>query len=171
MQRIILIGFMGSGKTTLGKRLAGFLKIPFWDSDALIEQKTNMTINEIFASQGEEAFREMESNVIGDLFELNEFVLAVGGGLPAIPGMMERLNELGTTVFLNVSKEELFRRLSTNRSKRPLLKDKSEFELRDHINRLCELRENIYLKAKVCIQKDALKVEELMDKIILHQRN
>jgi len=169
MQRIILLGFMGSGKSTLSKALTELMHIPFLDTDALIEQKAGVTINEIFASQGEQVFREMESDLIGELFFHKEFVLSVGGGLPAIPGMMERLNALGTTIYLNVSLEELLRRLISDRSNRPLLKDKSETDLRDQIEQLMAKRESVYLQANNCIQKDSLTAEQLFE--ILNQRN
>jgi shikimate kinase len=169
MQRIILLGFMGSGKSTLGKQLAGIMAIPFLDSDILIEKKSALTINEIFATRGEQAFREMEVEVITELFEVTEFVLAVGGGLPAIPGMMERLNELGTTIFLNVSMEELLRRLLTDRSNRPLLKDKNEWDLKNQIGRLRASRESVYKKAQICIENDSITAEQLVE--ILSQKN
>ena len=171
MQRIILIGFMGSGKTTLGGQLAQILGIPFFDSDELIEQKMGIAVNQIFAAQGEQAFREMETEVITDLCEISEFVLAVGGGLPAISGMMQRLNELGKTVFLNVSRKELLRRLVMDRSKRPLLKDKSELELKEYFNRLHDLREPYYIQAQIHIQQDDLTAQELIEAINLRQKN
>jgi shikimate kinase len=171
MRRIILVGFMGSGKTTIGKKLAESLHIPFIDSDSLIIQKTGSSINEIFASKGEQAFREMESEVITELFELPDFVLAVGGGLPVIPGMMKRLNQLGTTVYLQVSRQELLRRLLNDRSERPLLKDKTESELMEYINGMCEVREPVYLKSSIAIQKDDLVYQDILNSLNPDQKN
>ena len=162
MHRIVVLGFMGSGKTTIGKQLAENLQIPFLDSDHIIAEKAGMSINEIFAAMGEQAFRRMEEKVIEDLSALPEFVLAVGGGMPAIPGVMERLNQLGTTVYLEVSRYELLRRLLKDRSQRPLLKDKTEIELKEYIDQLYHARQSFYLKASLVLQNDALDFQDVL---------
>jgi shikimate kinase len=171
MQRIILLGFMGSGKTTIGKQLAEALNFPFMDSDELIIERTKMSVNEIFNAKGEQAFREMEREVINGLFELPCFILAVGGGLPVIPGMMTRLNELGTTIYLNVSNKELYGRLVNNRLQRPLLKDKTDKELMEQIDTLRSTRETIYLQAHVNLQNDGLTYGDVLETLNLHQKN
>ncbi len=163
MHRIVVLGFMGSGKTTIGKQLAEALHIPFLDSDHIIVEKVGMSINEIFAARGEQAFRRMEEEVIEDLNVLPEFVLAVGGGMPAIPGVMERLKQLGTTIYLDVSRQELLRRLLKDRSKRPLLKDKTEIELKEYIDHLFSARQSFYLKASVVIQNDDLDFQDVLE--------
>lgn len=171
MQRIILLGFMGSGKTTIGKQLAEVLDFPFLDTDELIASKSGLSVNEFFSIHGEQAFREEEKHIIESLSSHPGFVLAVGGGLPAIPGMMQRLNELGTTIYLNVSHEELLRRLKMDRAERPLLKDHTERSLEMKMQELFSARESIYRQAVLVISNDRLTVDDVIDLLTLHQRN
>lgn len=158
---------MGSGKTTLGKEMAEMLHIPFLDSDAIIQDKTGLSVNQIFASDGEHVFRALENEVIMELFDLPQFVLAVGGGLPTIPGMMDRLNHLGTTVYLKVSSKEILNRITKDRAERPLLKDKSEKELEDYVFDLYQGRDSYYKLAKVMIEKDNITCQDVLQALSL----
>lgn len=121
MNNIILIGFMGSGKTTVGKELAKALNFTFCDTDDMIEKETGELIKDIFAKKGEAYFRNLESKLINDLTgKVNHIVLSVGGGLPIQPGNAIALKKLGTVIYLSTSKESIKKRLAGDKT-RPLL--------------------------------------------------
>lgn len=141
MKRIVLIGFMGAGKTTIGKRLAKALSCEMIDTDELIEEKQGRKIAEIFEKDGEEAFRDMETLLLKELAEREDpFVLSVGGGMPVREENRALLRKIGTVVYLKASKKELILRLSGDK-KRPLLQGGS---LEEKITTLMNQREDIY---------------------------
>ncbi|SHO45058.1 shikimate kinase [Anaerocolumna xylanovorans] len=124
MDNLILIGFMGCGKTTVGQQLAKRLSYSFLDTDKYIEQKLGQTVGRIFEEEGEEFFRRLETETIKELTgKLNHTVISVGGGLPVRPGNAEALKKLGTVIYLEVSREVLAARLK-NDTTRPLLSGK-----------------------------------------------
>ena len=133
MDKIILIGFMGCGKSTLGKKLANRLNIPFIDSDNEIEKIHKKTVGEIFGEHGESGFREMEMEFINTLDSLDGFVLATGGGMPCFNDAMTQLNEIGETFYLERSAKELAHRLSHAKKKRPLIEGLSNDDLLEFI--------------------------------------
>ena len=111
---IILIGFMGSGKTTFGKWIAANKKMEFVDTDELIEKENGITISDIFASKGEVYFRNLETDMLNKLLERDtqNCVISVGGGLPVKEENRELLSQLGTVVYLWADADELVKRLS-----------------------------------------------------------
>lgn len=119
--RIFLIGFMGSGKSYTGKRLAARLGYPFYDLDALIEQETGRSIPEIFAEAGEEGFRQMERQVLQKTEAFERAVISCGGGTPCFFDNMPWMNARGVTVWLRPSLQVLYQRLRRKPHKRPLL--------------------------------------------------
>lgn len=119
--RIFLIGFMGSGKTYCGRRLAEYRGMPFLDLDQYIEQQAGMTVSELFAQHGEGYFRELERGAVVELSSLPSFIMATGGGTPCHHQLIDHLNAVGTTVFLDPSPELLFSRLRPEIGHRPLL--------------------------------------------------
>lgn len=144
---IILVGFMGSGKTTFGKKLAKKLNYQFVDTDKEIETLVGMSINTVFEKKGEIYFRQLEREYIKQL-KVQNVVIATGGGLPCFYNNMNYLNKIGVTVYLKYSVEELFERLKKENSFRPLLKEKTELELFKFIEQLLKSRESYYLKAQ-----------------------
>ena len=120
MRRIFLIGYMGAGKTTLGRALAKELGIQFIDMDSYIEARFCKTISKIFAEKGEEGFREIERRILHEVGEFEDVIISTGGGTPCFFDNVEYMNGQGTTVFLDVPEERLFIRLSIARSKRQL---------------------------------------------------
>lgn len=141
MKRIVLIGFMGAGKTTIGRRLAKELGCRLIDTDEAIEKMQGKRINEIFAEDGEAAFRNMETELLRKLLKSQEdFVLSVGGGMPVREENRELLQKIGTVVYLKASKNELLKRLSGDK-KRPLLQGGS---LEEKITSLMSAREALY---------------------------
>lgn len=169
MQRIILVGFMGSGKTTLGKKLARKLDIPFLDSDEEIEKGTLLSVGEIFGKHGEARFREIESEFIETLFEDGDFVLATGGGMPCFHQNMQRLNELGTTFYLERSAKELANRLRHAKQQRPLLDGLTDDELLDSIEHRLAEREEYYRMSNFILSRDEQQPERILEFIHLLQ--
>lgn len=159
-QKIILIGYMGSGKTTLGKKLARELKIPFIDSDEEIERMAGKTIPLIFAEDGEAAFRKLELDFISTLAAKTSFVLSTGGGMPCFNDVMELLKKNGTTIYLKNSSEELAKRLIRAKSDRPLIRGKSSEELIEFIEENLLIREFYYKQAHVVLEPE--------DQTVLH---
>lgn len=142
MKNIILIGFMGCGKTSVGKRLSQTLECDFLDTDELIEQQQKRSISEIFATDGETAFREMETECLKSLLKQpgDGFVLSVGGGLPIREANRSLLKELGDVILLQVSPDVVYKRLRNDKT-RPLLQDKNP---RGRILDLMSARKSFY---------------------------
>lgn len=164
--KIFITGFMGSGKTRIGRALAKKLSARFVDLDQIIESQTGKTITEIFSSQGEVAFRETEKKVLTQLVKSSEnVVVATGGGTACFSGNMEVMNQNGTTVYIKVSPDMLFERLRNEVQHRPLLA--AQKDLKEYIAASLAEREKFYLKAQHVIQvKETDTVEELCKKIL-----
>lgn len=156
MIRIFLIGYMGAGKTTLGRALAKELKIEFIDLDNYIEERLCKSISQIFAEKGEEGFREIERRMLHEAGEFENVVISTGGGTPCFFDNIEYMNRQGATVFLDVPVERLFIRLSIARKKRPLIMGKSDEELRCFIAEQLAKRLPHYSKAKQKFTADRL---------------
>lgn len=167
MKRIILIGFMGSGKTTLGKKLANKLQVPFIDSDKEIEKHFGQSIAEIFTQFGESHFREIEAEFIQSIPKDSEFVLSTGGGMPCFSNNMDLLNEIGYTVYLQRPSKELAKRLTQGINKRPLLEGLSSEELLKFIDDRLKVREHYYLKAQLTPHRNDQTPEKLAGMISL----
>jgi shikimate kinase len=161
MAKIFLIGYMGSGKTTAGKKLAAELGYAFTDLDHFIEAQYQQSIPEIFASKGEAEFRAMEHNALKKLLEKTDAVISCGGGTPCYFNNMELMNNHGLTIYLKMSVNALVNRLLNAKEKRPLIIGKSESELRAFITEQLEKREDFYTLAQFTVKGKDLKVEEL----------
>lgn len=156
---IVLIGFMGSGKTTFGRWIAKKYKMDFCDTDEYIERKQGRSIKDIFAQDGEEVFRNMETETVRELAgEMRNTVFSVGGGLPVREENRALLRGLGTVVYLLASEEELCRRLAKDES-RPLL---SGADIRTRIHTLMDARADIYKDAAdIMIHTDGVEFEDM----------
>ena len=163
MTRIFLIGYMGAGKTTLGRALAQTLGLQFIDLDCYIEDRFRKTISQIFAEKGEEAFRDLERRMLHEVGEFEDVIISTGGGTPCFFDNVEYMNGQGTTVFLDVPVERLFIRLSIARSKRPLIKDKNDDELRSFIVDQLGKRLPHYSKAQFTFEADKLEDKRQID--------
>ena len=148
MRRIILIGYMGSGKTTVGKALAKEIGLPFYDLDWYIESRMRKKVSQIFAERGEEGFRVIERNMLHEVAEFEDVVISCGGGTPCFFDNMDYLNQQAQVVFLRCEPEVLKEHLLMGKGDRPLLKGKSAEELIGFIRQQLEYREPYYLKAK-----------------------
>ena len=148
MTRIILIGYMGAGKTTIGKALSKELGIIFYDLDWYIESRMRKTVSEIFAERGEEGFRKIEYNMLHEVAEFEDVIISCGGGTPCFFDNMDYMNQQGQVVYLKAEPEVLYKHLQMAKVERPLLKGKSKEELLTFIKEQLEKREPFYTKAR-----------------------
>ena len=146
--RIFLIGFMGSGKSTMGRALASELDLTFIDLDSFLEEKYFKTIPQIFAEEGEESFRRKERKVLEEVCSFDNVILATGGGAPCFFDNMKLMNKSGFCVFLDVDVTSLVNRLIHAKTERPLIKGKSPEELHEFIEGLLAKRRPFYEKAR-----------------------
>ena len=156
MIRIFLTGYMGAGKTTLGKVLARKLNVPFVDLDWYIEERFHKTVGELFSERGEAGFRELERKMLHEVAEFENVVISTGGGAPCFFDNMEFMNRAGKTVFLNVHPDVLFHRLRTAKQQRPILQGKQDEELRVFITQALEKRAPFYNQAHYLFNADEL---------------
>ena len=160
---------MGCGKSTLGKKIANKLEIPFVDSDREIEKKYKKSIGEIFGEHGESHFRMMENEFVDSLNVKDEFVLATGGGMPCHNNVIEKLNELGTTFYLERSAKELTNRLINAKAKRPLIEGMTSEELEFFVEEKLDERKEYYQNANFTLDRADQNVKEVVDLINLLQ--
>ena len=145
-KNIYFVGFMGTGKSRVGKEIAYFLDWPFLDTDDLIEEKAGKTISEIFSGQGEQVFRNLESEVITQISKTREQVVALGGGAILRPENWEILTHTGVTIALYADVETLFHRIH-KRTHRPLMSSYTDDELHQRISSLLAQRKPLYDQA------------------------
>lgn len=169
MRRIILVGFMGCGKSTLGKKLSNRLGIPFLDSDTEIEKGVLMSVGEIFGAHGESRFREIETEYIESLKNEEGFVLATGGGMPCFNKNIDKLNELGTTFYFERSPKELANRLRNAKKQRPLINGLSDEDLLKFIEDKLSEREESYKQSAFILSRDEQTPEQIEEFIRLLQ--
>lgn len=160
------MGYMGSGKTTLGKAFAKACGLSFVDLDWYIEERTHRSIREIFAEKGEDGFRELEKNMLHEASQFENVVIACGGGTPCFYDNMDYMNFCGITVFLDTSIESLFRRLKVAKMNRPLLADKSDEELMQTIKDGLNKRISYYSEAKLRIDGSRLENRAQIDETV-----
>lgn len=156
MTRILIIGYMGAGKTTLGKVLAKDLGLPFHDLDWYIESRMMKTVPQLFAERGEEGFRKVEHNMLHEVAEFEDVVISCGGGTPCFYDNMEYMNAQGDTVYLKASPEVLYAHLQMGKVERPLLKNKTREEMQAFIQEQLAEREKYYTKARHIFNVDLL---------------
>lgn len=164
MVRIILIGYMGAGKTTVGKELAAALGVTFYDLDWYITMRYHRSVPEIFAERGEEGFRELERRMLHEVAEFENVVVSCGGGTPCFFDNIDYMNSLADTIYLQATPEVLAMHLKMGKGKRPLLEGKTPEELEAYIQEMLQTREPFYKKAKytldVSLLDSASKIQE-----------
>ena len=161
-KNIVLVGLMGAGKTSIGRRLAGRLGLPFTDADVEITKAAGCSIDDIFELYGEEAFRDGERRVIARLLEDQPHVLATGGGAFMDPDTRAEIAENGISVWLRADVEVLYQR-TRRRNTRPLLQNGDP---RATLERLAAERYPIYAQADITIETDGEKLTETLDHIV-----
>ena len=159
---ILLTGFMGAGKTTVGKKLSKRLGYFFIDTDREIEKEQGCTISEIFNYGGEICFRDLETNMLQQLQSKQNLVIATGGGMVMRQENRNLMQNLGTRVYLKVGLEELIRRLKKDK-KRPLLQKARPIE---RITEMLEQRKSIYEEAECIVDTTDLSPQQMVSEII-----
>ena len=158
MKRIFLIGYMGAGKTTVGKVLSQQLGLSFIDLDHYIEGRYHKTVGQLFAERGEEAFRDIERRMLREVAAFEDVLVSTGGGAPCFFDNIQ-------TVYLKVSVEELAKRLELCKSTRPILKGRSGDELKAFIAESLEKREPFYSKAAIVFEAEEMMTDQDVHKI------
>ena len=146
--RIMLIGYMGAGKTTVGKALAAELGLRFYDLDWYIESRMRKTVAQLFAELGEEGFRRIERNMLHEVAEFEGVLISCGGGTPCFYDNMQYINQQGLTLYLKASPEVLYKHLKMGKSVRPLLLNKTPEEVQRFISEQLKAREQFYTRAQ-----------------------
>ena len=159
--RIYLIGYMGSGKSTLGRRLAAYLNLQFIDMDHYIEMRNHKTVPQIFAEEGEAEFRIKERKALEELSEFSDVVIATGGGAPCFFDNIDLMNNTGSTIYLNIDPSILADRLMHSKTERPLIKGKSKAELISFIDDTLKKRNIFYTQAKHQITEPDIEMETI----------
>lgn len=169
MNKILLIGYMGSGKSTVGKGLANKLNLPFFDLDALIEQKEQKTVAEIFKINGEIYFRKLEHQILHQFLQDNinkGYVLSLGGGTPCYANNHEVLQREGIfSIYLKTSIKNLVDRLTASGNIRPLISDKTNDELTEFVAKHLFDRSYFYHQSKYTVSTDGKNNEEVISDI------
>jgi len=169
MGNVILIGFMGCGKSSIGKRLAEKIGYCYCDTDRMIERDCNKSISELFETEGEEHFRALETKTVKNLIgTVNNCIISVGGGLPIKEGNGKLLQQLGIVIYLKVTKDTIMKRLEYDKT-RPLLASNDRDK---KIDELLRYREPIYKStADIIIEVDEKEFEQILDDLTLSVMN
>jgi shikimate kinase len=166
MNPIFLVGYMGSGKSTIGRLLAENLHFQFIDLDVWIENRFHKTIRELFSDYGEAKFREIEHKSLEELADFQDVVVATGGGAACYHQNMGWMNAHGITIYLAVSVETLVGRLAAAKAKRPLVSDKSDVDLQVFIKESLRQREPFYRQAHLVVDSSSDAAEGLTARIV-----
>ena len=159
MERIFLIGYMGAGKTTVGRKLAKELDLSFIDLDLYIEGRYHRSIRQLFAERGEEGFRDIERRLLHEVAAFEDVLVSTGGGTPCFFDNLEFMNEAGTTIYLKVSVDELANRLEVCKQTRPVLQNRSGEELKSFVQESLDSRRPFYDQAKVIFDAEQMMTE------------
>lgn len=167
MRNIVLIGFMGTGKTSTGKILASKLGCAFVDMDLVIEEKNGMSISDMFAKHGEAYFRQKEKELVAELAGKKNQVISTGGGTVKDPENIAKFSETGCVVALSASVDAILERTG-RRGTRPVLDGADQGDRRKAIEELLESRKGMYSKAGFTVDTSELAPMQVADKIISH---
>jgi shikimate kinase len=154
---------MGSGKTTAARQLGDISGLRFCDMDNEIVLREGKTISMIFAENGENYFRKKERELLEEICKTSRQIIATGGGTPCYYDNMELMNRNGLTVYLQCSVEELFSWLNNNKKERPLLKDKTDKELKEYISQELAHREGFYQQSQIVVNAYEITLSELWE--------
>ncbi|WP_298738921.1 shikimate kinase [uncultured Chitinophaga sp.] len=157
--KIFLIGFMGAGKTYWGKQLAEHWNLPYYDLDEVIVAEEEMAVSDIFATKGEDYFRERESAILRGLVLQDSFLISCGGGTPCFQDNMDFMNENGITIWLNPSVPIMVERLQRKKYKRPLIQDLADEDLTAFIEKKMAERLPFYQQSQYIIDSDHISLD------------
>lgn len=163
---VFIVGYMGSGKSTFGKRLAKQMDYDFIDLDKLFEETYKICIPNFFTKYGEEMFRRMEHELLIKNLGYDNMVVSCGGGTPCYFDNMDLMNAVGLTVYLKLTPAALANRLGCSRKERPLLQSLPGADLLEKIDNHLQQREPFYLKAQMVLDGISINIEETAVKIL-----
>ncbi|MFA6933261.1 MAG: shikimate kinase [Bacteroidales bacterium] len=169
--RIFLVGFMFSGKSTVGKLLAKSMGYEHIDTDHMFESLYNISINDFFEKYGQDLFRELEHKLLLTLIEKDNIVISTGGGLPCFHNNMELIKQNGISIHINMSFKSIIHRQKKSKKNRPLLKNKSQEEIEIFLQDLLAKRIDIYNQSNIIIKGEDLSIKELKEKILTLSNN
>ncbi len=164
--KLFLVGFMGCGKTTLGKHLASKLKYDFIDFDVLFETRFRISITDFFLKYGESHFRKIESQMLKEAEFYDRTVFSTGGGTACFFDNMEWMNREGITIYVKMSAETLHSRLVKSKLKRPLIADLTNDELKIYIENQLKQREAFYTMASLTVDGFNPKIDEIAGSVM-----
>lgn len=170
--RIYLIGYMGCGKSTIGRKIARFAHLDFADTDTLVERSEGSTVADIITYQGEEYFRGVEQRVLEATASEDDIIVSTGGGLPIWGNNMERIGQLGLSVYLRRSPQNIISRLSPyGRQKRPKFRGLNDEQLLAFMTTHMAEREPVYSRADIVIDCDNMSDNDIIDLIMSKIKN
>lgn len=161
--RIYIIGYMCSGKSSISRKLAARLGYEPFDTDDLFEERYHICVQDFFEKYGEDYFRKFESEILKKTGEMHHVVISTGGGTPCFFDNMQWMKENGTTVFVNVSLQTAFHRIMNAKRKRPLVYGKSEYDLRQYVESHYNSRLPFYEQADFIMKGENFDIEEVMN--------
>ncbi|MBE6193957.1 MAG: shikimate kinase [Rikenellaceae bacterium] len=165
--RVYLIGYMGCGKSTVGRKISRFAHLGFVDTDSMVEREEGATVADIITFQGEEHFRTVERRALEQTATMDNIIVSTGGGLPMWGDNMERISQLGLSIYLRRSPENIISRLSPyGRQKRPKFRGLNDEQLLEFMTSHMAEREPIYSRADVVIDCDKMADNKIIDTII-----
>ena len=166
MKPIFLIGYMGSGKTTLGRSVAEKLNMEFVDIDIYIENRYHKTVKELFDEKGEDAFRKIEQAILHETADFENVIIACGGGTPCFFDNMDFMNKKGVTFYREVSEDRILTRLTipSAKAKRPLVANKTNDEIKKFINEALGKRRSTYEQAHFTFNAEELETIQEIEK-------
>jgi len=163
--RIVLVGYMGCGKTLLGSKVSKVTGMEFLDLDTIIEEQEEDSVSNIFNLHGEDKFRQIEHQVLKDTLLKDNIIVATGGGTPCFLNNMQLIKETGKVFYLKLGAKALFGRLVNSKQQRPLISDLSDEELKTYIEKTILERERYYLAADFILDAE-LDSERLAEELI-----
>jgi shikimate kinase len=166
MHPIFLVGYMGSGKSTVGKMLSTRLGLQLIDLDTFIESRFHKTIAQLFAEKGETGFRDLEHAMLQEVSGFEDTVIATGGGAACFHDNMRLMNEAGLTIYLRAPVEILVERLKYGRAQRPLVSQKTDAELHSFIGEMLQTRDPFYSQAQMIVDSKAVLDFSFVDDIV-----
>lgn len=159
MKRVFLIGYMGAGKTTVGKDLAKLTGLSFIDLDSHIEARFHRTVSQLFAEKGEDEFRQIERRMLQEVATFEDVIISTGGGAPCFFDNMDFMKNAGMVIYLKVSVDELANRLEVCKNTRPILQGKSGEELKSFIAGNLSRRNLFYNQADLVFEAEEMLTE------------
>ena len=163
--RVILVGFPGCGKSSVGKKLAAKLGYGFVDLDEAFEEEYHISIPDFFQKYNETAFRSCERKVLINKLQLDNVVISSGGGTPCFSDNMQLMKDSGIVVYIKMAPASLFDRLSHAKRPRPLVQNKPPEELQQYIDNTLPLRESVYQQAHLTVKGESIDIEALCEEV------